>query len=61
MAIIGVLARIGWLITLSIMYKRIRSSWDIASENTKMAKNQAAYFGQFATSCGDPLAAMNTT
>jgi|LauGreDrversion4_2_1035121.scaffolds.fasta_scaffold224331_3 heme/copper-type cytochrome/quinol oxidase subunit 2 len=26
-----------------------------------MANNQEAYFGQFATSCGDPLAAMNTT
>ncbi len=60
MVILGLLARIGWLITLSIMYRRINQSWDVAQENTKIASNLAAYFGQFATSCGDPLAAMNT-
>jgi hypothetical protein len=59
--IVGVLARIGWLITLSIMYRRIRKSWDVAQSNIKIANNQASFFGQFATSCGDPLAAMNTT
>jgi hypothetical protein len=59
--IVGVLARIGWLITLSIMYRRIRKSWDVAQSNIKITNNQASFFGQFATSCGDPLAAMNTT
>lgn len=37
-SIVGICARIGWLITLSIMYKRIHGSWEIATSNQNLAK-----------------------
>lgn len=58
-SIVGIAARLGWLITLSIMYKRIRGSWEIATANQKIAKAQSLEFGRFATTCGDPYAVLN--
>ena len=58
-SIVGIAARLGWLITLSIMYRRIHGSWDIATANQKIAKAQSLEFGKFATTCGDPYAVLN--
>ena len=55
---IALVARIAWLITLSIIFHRIKISWTTAQDNLKILKNQAT-FSATVNQCGDPLTAMN--
>ena len=50
--------RVCWIVTIPIVFHRINVSFEIASENLMILDDQKT-FSQYATTCGDPLNAMN--
>jgi hypothetical protein len=56
--IFALVARIAWIVTLSIIFHRIQISWKISQDNMQILTGQSSFSATVST-CGDPLTAMN--
>lgn len=55
---IALALRVCWIVTLPIVFHRVNMSYVVSQENLLILDDQST-FSQYATTCGDPLNAMN--